>query len=133
MSGEEEEALLKRVYFDAGNPAGYGGVNSLVKETGLPEKKVKAWLRKQRTYTTHKPARVRYPTRSYVTRGLDHQWQADLVEMRPYASVNQGYHYLLTVIDMFSRYAMVRPLKRKTPNEVIEAFRSIFAEETPNS
>ena len=126
MNKEEE---LERVYFDAGHPAGYGSVNSLVKETGIPRKKVVAWLRKQRTYTTHKAARVRFPTRSYVTRGLNHQWQADLVEMRPYARVNQGYHYLLTVIDMFSRYAMVRPLKQKTPAEVIRAFQSIFRDE----
>lgn len=125
----DEAALLESVYFNIGNPAGFGSVQSLAKATKLPRKKVEAWLKKQRTYTTHKPARIHFPTRSYVTRGLNHQWQADLVEMRPFARENQGYHYLLTVIDIFSRYAMVRPLKRKTPNEVIDAFKSIFRDE----
>jgi len=129
MSNAREEALLEEVYFDAGHPAGFGSLQSLVKATNLPEKIVKQWLRKQRTYTTHKPVRIRFPTRPYVTRGLDHQWQADLVEMRPFAAENQGYHYLLTVIDMFSRYAMVRPLRRKTANEVMQAFKSIFETE----
>ena len=69
------------------------------------------------------------PNTLYVTRGLNHQWQADLVEMRPYPIVNQDYHYLFTVIDMFSRYVMVRPLKQKTPAEVIRAFQSIFRDE----
>ena len=128
-NNDEKEQQLEDVYFNAGHPAGFGSVSALTRATGLPRTRVEAWLRKQRTYTTHKPARVRFPTRAYVTRGLDHQWQADLVEMRPYARENQGYHYLLTVIDMFSRYAMVRPLKRKTPSEVIEAFRSIFVDE----
>lgn len=125
----EERALLESVYFNIGNPAGYGSIQSLTKATRLPRKKVEAWLRQQRTYTTHKPARIHFPTRSYVTRGLNQQWQADLVEMQPYARENQGYRYLLTVIDIFSRYAMVRPLKRKTPNEVIQAFKSIFQDE----
>ena len=123
------EALLESVYFNVGHPAGYGSVNSLIKATGLPRSKVTAWLRKQRTYTTHKPARIHFPTRRYITRGLDHQWQADLVEMRPFARENQGYHYLMTVIDMFSRYAMARPLRTKTAADVIEALKSIFATE----
>ena len=123
---DEEENLLKQVYYDVGNPASYGGVSRLVKISNIPRKKVNAWLKSQRTYTTHHPVRKRYPTRKYVTRGLDHQWQADLVEMRPYAKQNLGYHYLLTVIDMFSRYAWARPLKRKTPEEVMRAFSEIF-------
>ena len=64
MLTEEEEALLESVYYDAGNPAGYGSVHRLVEASGLTSKKVTAWLRKQRTYTTHKPARIRFPTRS---------------------------------------------------------------------
>ena len=126
MLKAEEREKLEKVYFDVGNPGGFGGVNRLVKVSGLSKPKVEAWLKKQRTYTTHKPARKHYPTRRYMTRGIDVQWQADLVEMRPYANVNQGNHYLITVIDMFSRYAWAMPLKRKTPEEVIGALRYIF-------
>ena len=64
-----------------------------------------AWLRKQRTYTLHKLARLGYRTRPYKTAGIDQQWQADLVEMIPHEDVNDGYIYMLTVIDLFSRYA----------------------------
>jgi hypothetical protein len=120
---------LESVYFDPGNPAGYGGVQKLAKQSRLSPQEIKKWLKSQRTYTTHKPARKRYPTRRYVTRGLDSQWQADLVEMRPYADENQGNHYLLTVIDMFSRYAWAVPLQRKTPEEIIRAFSIIFQQD----
>ena len=89
---KKEEEKLEEIYFNVGHPAGYGSVNSLVQASGLPRSRVEAWLRKQRTYTTHRPARIRFPTRAYVTRGLDHQWQADLVEIRPYVQENQGYH-----------------------------------------
>ena len=121
-----QEKLLEEIYFNAGHPAGYGGVQRLVKASGLSKRAVTKWLKSRRTYTTHKPARKHYPTRRYVTRGLDSQWQADLVEMRPYARLNQGNNYLLTVIDMFSRYAWAEPLKRKTPDEVIAALIRIF-------
>lgn len=124
-----DDALLENIYFNVTHPASYASVEKLVRASGLPKKQVVAWLKKQRTYTTHKQVRRNFPTRPYVTRGLDHQWQADLVEMKPFAKENQGYHYLLTVIDMLSRYAMARPLKRKTPEEIIAAFKSIFAKE----
>ncbi|XP_044597493.1 uncharacterized protein LOC123274059 [Cotesia glomerata] len=50
----------------------------------------------------HKPARRNYKRRHVDIRGLDETWQADLVEMIPYATVNKGYKYLLTIIDIFS-------------------------------
>ena len=121
-----ENPILENLYYDAGNPAGFGGVNRLVKPSGLKQNQVVRWLKRRRTYTTHKPVRKRYPTRHYVTRGIDAQWQADLVEMQPYAKENQGNHYLITVINTFSRYAWAVPLKRKTPEEIIAALRYIF-------
>ncbi|CAB0030466.1 unnamed protein product [Trichogramma brassicae] len=53
----------------------------------------------------HKPARRNFPRRRFNMVAIDDTWQADLVEMIPYAKVNSGYKYLLTVIDNFSKYA----------------------------
>jgi hypothetical protein len=69
---------------------------------------------------------LRYSTRPYKVAGIDQQWQADLVEMIPYEAVNDGYRYLLTVIDLFSRHAWAKPIKNKTGKEVTRAFREIF-------
>jgi transposase InsO family protein len=57
---------------------------------------------------------------------LDETWQADLVEMIPYSRENNGYNYLLTVIDIFSKYAWARPIKRKSGDDVTAAMKSIF-------
>ncbi|XP_003427963.2 uncharacterized protein LOC100678729 [Nasonia vitripennis] len=59
-------------------------------------------------------------------RGLDETWPADLVEMQLYAQENKGYNYLLTVIDVFSKYAWTVPLKQKTGNEVAAAMKSVL-------
>lgn len=53
----------------------------------------------------HKPARKNYPRRHVDIRGLDETWQADLVDMSSYARENNKYKYLLTVIDIFSKFA----------------------------
>ena len=87
---------LSDIYYDTENPGGYGGVSRLRRAANSSKNVTNAWLRKQRTYTLHKPARLRYITRPYKTAGIDQQWQADLVEMIPHEDVNDGYRYILT-------------------------------------
>lgn len=48
--------------------------------------------------------------------------------MQALAQHNDDHHYLLTVIDVFSKKAVARCLKRKTVAEVVRAFESIFKE-----
>lgn len=119
-------ALLNEIYYNASNPASYGGVAKLVKASGLPKKEVAEWLKTQWTHTLHQPMRKTFDRRRYITRGLDYQFQADLVEMQPFSKQNRGMRYLLTVIDVFSRYAWARPLKTKTGKDITLAFKSIF-------
>src|SRR5277367_458614 len=90
------------VYYNPKNPAGYGGVARLRRAPHTSKKVTDEWLKDQRSYTLHKPDRLRYDTRPYKTARVDQQWQADLVEMIPYEKVNDDYRYLLTVNDMFS-------------------------------
>ena len=61
-----------------------------------------------------------------VVYGIDHQWQADLVDLGKLASYNKGFKYLLTCIDVLSRYAWIVPLKNKTGKTLKEAFQVIF-------
>lgn len=48
--------------------------------------------------------------------------------MRGLSKYNDNVNYILTVIDVFSKQGYARPLKRKTPSEVINAFKSILTE-----
>lgn len=122
------EERLKTVYYDPKHPAGFASIQKLAKATGVSVRKVKAWLKEQPTYTLHRQARKTYPVRHYVVHDIDEQWQADLAEVQDIASKNEGYRYILTVIDIFSRYAWARPLKSKRGEDVAVAFRDIFQE-----
>jgi len=46
--------------------------------------------------------------------------------MTEFAKFNDGYKYLLTVIDMFSKYGWIIPLKNKTGNATALALKTIF-------
>ena len=61
-----------------------------------------------------------------VVGGIDVQWQADLADVSWLASKNDGIKYLLTCIDIFSKYAWVEPLTTKTGKSLVTAFKNIF-------
>ena len=46
--------------------------------------------------------------------------------MQQHASLNNGMRYILTVIDIFSRYAWAEPIAAKSGQNIVNAFRKIF-------
>ena len=117
---------MESTYYKLTEPGSYGGLNAF-RPKGYTKKEVKQWLQTQDAYTLHKPTRRRFPRRQVLVYGIDHQWQADLVEVGKLASYNKGYRYLLTCIDVLSRFAWVVPIKDKTGKTLKEAFETIFA------
>ena len=79
----------------------------------------------------HKPVVKHFEKRKVVVNGIDKIWAADLVDMQAFAKFNDGIKYLLTVIDVFSKYGWIVPLKSKTGVEVAKAFNKIFKERKP--
>ena len=57
---------------------------------------------------------------------IDEQWVVDLVEVQNISKFNKGMRYLLMLIDAFSKYAWVEPIKSKTGKAVTEAFEKIL-------
>jgi len=58
--------------------------------------------------------------------GIDKIWAADLVEMQAFLKFNRGFRYLLTLIDVFSKFGWMLPLKDKTGKSVADRFKEIF-------
>jgi len=77
----------------------------------------------------HAPVRRNFPRRRIIVCGYDDLWQADLVEMRPYTRFNRGYYYILTVIDVLSKYAWAVPLKSKSGNDVATVIAKIIRDD----
>lgn len=132
--------ILSEIYYDISHPAGYSSMKKLYKAAKkiLPSitlNQVKVWLRHQETYMRHRKVIRKFRRRKTIARGIDSIWQIDLCDLSKLSVFNRGYKFLLTVIDVFSRYAFVRPLKNKTGLEVSKAIEHIFETEKrkPNS
>lgn len=118
--------ILSEIYYNLDHPGGYSGLNKLIKHSKLKRQTVKTWLNKQLTYNLHKSIRKNFPRRKYTVRGIDFQWQVDLADIPKFVNHNKGYRYILTVIDVFSRYAFARGLKSKHGKGVSNALEDIF-------
>ena len=60
--------------------------------------------------------------------GIDKIWAADLADMTALKDYNNDYTFLLLVIDTFSKYGWIIPLKNKQGKTVADAFKTIFKE-----
>ena len=79
----------------------------------------------------HKPVTRKFKKRRVFVDGVDEIWAADLVDMTSFQKFNGGVKYLLTVIDVFSKYGWILPLKNKTGLSVANALKKIFKERKP--
>ena len=103
-----------------------GGVARFVRAQKLPIGKVRKTLERDLGYTLHKPRRRHFPTLPVMVLGIDEQWAVGLIEVMNIAKSNRGYRYLLTVIDVFSKYTWVEPVNTKTGHELTIAFEKIL-------
>ena len=61
----------------------------------------------------HKPITRKFKKRKVYSSFTDNIWGADLADMQSLSKYNKGIKYLLSAIDLFSKYAWVIPIKDK--------------------
>ena len=59
---------------------------------------------------------------------IDNIWGADLADMQLINELNKGFRFLLRVIDIYSKYAWVIPLKDKKEIAITNAFQKFLKE-----
>lgn len=133
-SKEVREDYLDSKYTAVSGAGSYLGAEKLydvVREEGLyyiTFKEIQEWLQEHRSYSLHRRVRKVRNRRRVIVAGIDDQFEADLAILNApeYVDNNDGFKYLLVVIDVFTRYLWVRPLKDKFSTTVIKAFEKIF-------
>ena len=81
----------------------------------------------------HKPIIRKFKKRKVHSAFKDNIWGADLADMQLISRYNKGIRFLLCVIDIFSKYAWVVPLKDKKGLSIVAAFQSILKESNRKS
>ena len=124
MSEIEKEQELRNLFYDPTTRfQSRDRLYQKAKERGLKvsRREVKEWLETQDTYTRHKPFVKRPKFRKTYVNDLADQIQLDLVDMSKFSHKNQGYRWILTRIEILSRYGFVLPVERKDTTHMTEA------------
>ena len=74
----------------------------------------------------NKPIIRKFKKRKVYSTFKDNIWGVDLADMQLLSKYNKGIRFLLCVIDIFSKYAWVVPLKDKKGISIVKAFQIIL-------
>jgi transposase InsO family protein len=129
VPSDEIDDVLKEEWGDLRKSAGkgLGAFYEKVRETyiGITRARVREFLHKQPDYQLTQPFRKK-TNRPILARKPNERWAIDLVDMSRFKGANQGYLYILTVVDVFSRYIWLAGLKKKESADVRDAIDKII-------
>lgn len=140
ISNQQQQQRYKqyeKVFYNLDSPSAFSGKSNLLRvlrSEGFSkgnDAEFEEWLKNQPSYTLFRPVRRNRKDRrsgplTYV-RGLRDQFQADLADMSLLSKDNDGYVFILCVIDCFSRELWLRPTKNKTAKEIAKQLADIFS------
>ena len=139
--GTVADKILKNKAFDIAKDAKYDGYrrglasmvyNFFDSEVASPDKKSVGSGAKlipqneQLADELHKSIIRKFKKRKVYSAFKDNIWGADLADMQLLSKYNKGIRFLLCVIDIFSKYAWVVPLKDKKGISIAKAFQIIL-------
>ena len=115
-----------KTYTNSSQPGSFSGLSGFIKNTNFNKNESQKILSSHETYTLHHPKRKNFPRNRITVSGIDITWHADLVDVRKIKYENRQYGYILTCIDVFSKYAWAIPIKNKTAESTRQGFEEIF-------
>jgi transposase InsO family protein len=108
----------------------YLKVRKLHPELKVTEKIIRDFLSKQEAHQIN--FRQKRPGFHHIIAHYPrNNFQADLLDLQKYKSVNKGHRFILVVVDVYSRYAWMFPLKTKGAHEVADRFVELFKKHIP--
>jgi len=106
---DKAESLIRELFENIDSRASYS-------------RAIDAFIKRNDVYSKFKPTRKRFRRRKTIVHGPFNTYQIDLSDYRSLRHSNKNYGWILFVIDAFSRYGYVLPLKHKTALETREVF-----------
>ena len=87
------------------------------------------WLRKQEIHQLTYPTRRNTVIKPIVAKAPNLHWQMDLFDMQKFKGPqNHQAEYVLSVIDVFSKFIWLKPVTKKNAVPIADALRQLFAE-----
>lgn len=124
------QKTLKKMYDEdtTGLFIGRDKLYAKVKEKyiGISKEAVEMFLNNLESNQLNKPIYKKKVVRPITTKGNNERWQMDLIVLKSLKSENDGNKYILTIIDLFSKFAWAVPLKSKKQDKVADALEDII-------
>ena len=74
----------------------------------------------------HKRIVRKFPRRKVLVFGPNEIWAMDLMDMIAHEKQNSGFKYIYCIIDVFTKFAWIIPLKDKQATTVLNAFKKSY-------
>ena len=85
---------------------------------GVPRKVVEDYVRQCSSCALNVPLKDRDIVRNITASFNWERIQIDLIDLRKYSDVNDGYCWILHVLDVYSKFSFVFPMMQKSAVEV---------------
>ena len=101
---------LEKLYTNPSNPGSYSGLENFRrllkhKKIDATKNEIRRFLQKKESYSLHKPKKKHFPRKRVIVGGINDLLQIDLVDMSAFANENDGFKFIFTCIDVFSKKA----------------------------
>ena len=101
-------------------------IKFLIKKLLVSGNKNKNISNKKLAEELHKPIIRTFNKRKVQSPFIDNIWLADLAHMQLISKFNERFRFLLCVIDIYTKYAWVIPLKDKKGITITDAFQKML-------
>ncbi len=130
---KDKQSTVQQLYYDP--KTGYISASKLYAKLTDEQKKtitlsdIRSFIKKQESYQVNKQARkTKHTFRHIVAYSDGYSMQMDLLDMSTLSKWNRNYHWIINVIDVYSRKLFSRPMKTKGSTDSEEAIQSILDE-----
>ena len=127
---DSKEQFLHDLYYKPGELGSVGRFyrrnETVLKERKITKAYVKRWLEKQEVRQVFKRKRKKEYYSIIANPPVPrNNYQMDLMDWHQLSRWNKGYKWMMVNIDVYSRYVMVVPMKKKNDPSVVAAYRKI--------
>ena len=121
--------MTSKFYYDPTRPSAFSTLEKIQPAVKRERKKpgdIRASLEKQYAYTLHRQAKKRFPHKPYSVNNVIDVLECDSVDVQALRKFKDNFRYILSVIDVFSKFLHMIPLKSKTGTAGAAEFESVF-------
>ncbi len=126
----QQEAFLKKLFFEEkmmfGRDRLFWYINDNHPDQKISRRQIADFLKKQEVAQLYHPVKRTKNIQSTILSEPFKVVGVDLIDMQ--SSAFNGYEYIFTAIDLFSRYAWCIPMQTKTADDSVKALRKLLKE-----